>query len=364
MDFEESSLISMPPDWQVEQQAEAQRQAAQNAQIPYWIGLAVLVFGGGLAAMALYWRRQAPPALKSKLTVMAPPTELPPGMAGALLNSGPEWSHAQGTMFSLAERGVLIIEELPDKKWYRKHDFVVKQIDQVPGLRQHEEGFLDMLFEDKNGRSNSIKLSDMGKKITGSAWKKYKEPLQEDMKQAGYLSKSRQKTRKNFFGLGGFLLFLGMAGLISMAILSGSFGYGPVILTIAVALLGMFGIFMGAGLLPLSDGGAETAVSWKQFKNYLNEVCKGKQAVDNPALFEKYLPFAAAFGLLHQWAKHFEKEGWTETPEYFHVLRGTTGNQAMIAFVAMSSTTHSSGGSAAGAGAGAGAAGGGASGAG
>ena len=364
MAFEEGSLISVPPNRQIEQQAEAQRQAAQKAQIPYWIGLAILVFGLGLIVMVLYWRQHAPPALKSKLTVMMPPTELPPGMAGALLSTSPEWSHAQGTMFSLAERGILIIEELADKKWYRKHDFVVKHIDHLPGLRQHEEGFLEMLFEDKNGRSTSIKLSDMGKKITGSAWKKYKEPLQEDMKQAGFLSKSRQKTRTNFLALGGLLLALGIASLAAMAILSDAFGFGPLVLTFAVALLGMFGIFLGAGLSPLSDAGAETAVSWKQFKNYLKDVSKGKQAVDSPTIFEKYLPYAAAFGLLHQWAKHFEKEGWTKTPEYFHVLRGTTGNQAMIAFVAMSSATHSSGGSAAGAGAGAGAAGGGASGAG
>jgi uncharacterized membrane protein len=116
-------------------------------------------------------------------------------------------------------------------------------------------------------------------------------------------------------------------------------------------------------LVPLSDVGAETAVSWKAFNSYLKAVSKGKRAVDSPTMFEKYLPYAAAFGLLHQWAKHFEKEGWTETPEYFHVLPSTTGNQAMLAFVAMSAATHSSGGSASGS-AGAGAAGGGASGAG
>jgi len=117
----------------------------------------------------------------------------------------------------------------------------------------------------------------------------------------------------------------------------------------------------------LSDVGAETAVTWKEFNNYLKAVSKGKQAVDSPTMFEKYLSFAAAFGLLQQWTKHFEKEGWTETPAYFHVLPTTTGNQSMMLFVWMSAATHSSGGSAAPSGAGAagaGAAGGGASGAG
>ena len=117
----------------------------------------------------------------------------------------------------------------------------------------------------------------------------------------------------------------------------------------------------------MSDIGAETAVSWSKYNNYLKEVSKGKQAIDSPTMFDKHLPYVAAFGLLHQWAKQFEKEEWTEMPGYFHVLPTTTGNQAMVAFVAMTAATSSSGGSAAGAGAGAagaGAAGGGASGAG
>ncbi len=369
MQFEGGSLISAPPNWQVEQQAEAERQAELKAQIPYWIGFAILLFGVGFTVMVVYRQRHKTPSTKTKLTTMDAPGKLPPGMAGVLVGGGtsPQWPHAQGTMFSLAEQGVLIIEELPDKKWYRKHDFVLKYIDQGTYLKPHEEGFLEMLFAGKNGRSTSIKLSDMGKKISGSAWKKYKEPLQDEIEQAGFLSESRQKTRTTFFGLGGLLLGLGLAGLVATAILSGSIGLGPIAVAVAVALLGITGLILGGSLPPLSDIGAETAVSWNKYNNYLKEISKGKQAIDSPTMFDKHLPYVAAFGLLHQWAKQFEKEEWTEMPGYFHVLPTTTGNQAMVAFVAMIAATSSSGGSAAGAGAGAagaGAAGGGASGAG
>ncbi len=354
--FEEGSLISAPPNWQAQQQANAER-------LPYWLGLAVLVLGAGLAGMVVTWRRHSA-SINGKGTVMSPPSDLPPAVAGALLSQGkPNWNHAQGTMFSLAEQGVLIIEELPEKKWYRKHDFAVKQIDQVSGLRRHEAGFLGMLFVDKNGHSTSIKLSDMGKKITGSGWKKYKKPLEAEIEAAGFLSESRQRARSMFLGMGVLLLALGVIGILPTAIWGGSLGFGPWAVIIAVMLLGVASILFGSALVPLSDVGAETAVSWKAFNNYLKAVSKGNRAVDSPTMFEKYLPYAAAFGLLHQWAKHFEKEGWTETPEYFHVLPTTTGNQAMVAFVAMSAATHSSGGSASGS-AGAGAAGGGASGAG
>jgi uncharacterized membrane protein len=322
--------------------------------------------GAGLAGLVAYWRRIRPDTTKSKATSYKPPGDMAPGLAGVLTSDGaaPTWDHAQGTMFDLAARGLLIIEELDEKKWHRKHDFVVKQVEPGIDLHPHEEGFLDMLFTDKDGRATSIKLSAMGKKITGSAWKKYKEPLTAEMKQAGFLSSERRRVRKKFFILGTVLFFLGMAGFIALALLNEMLGFGPMSIMGAVGLLGVVSFILGSVLSPLSDAGVETAVLWKQFSRYLKEVSKGKQAVDSPTMFEKYLPYAAAFGLLHNWAKHFEKEGWTETPAYFHVLPTTTGNQAMAAFVALAAVTHSSGGSAAAGAAGAGAAGGGASGAG
>jgi hypothetical protein len=330
MQFEAGSLIDAPPNWQTEQQAAAARQAALNAQLPYWFAFGLLLLGSGLAGMFVFYRRHSSAVVNNKMTVMEPPSKLPAGMAGVLTTEGnsPTWTHAQGTMFSLAERGLLIIEELPEKSWYRKYDFVVKQVEPAVGLLPHEEGFLDMLFAEKNGRSTSIKLSDMGKKITGSAWKSTKEPLQEELKQGGYLSKSRQKARTNFFVLGGLLLALGLVGIVAMALLATAFGWGPFVLMGVLALLGTAALIFGASLSPLTDGGLETAVAWKQFSKYLKDVSKGKQAVTSPTMFEKYLPYAASFGLLQQWAKHFEKAGWTETPPYFRVLPTTTGMTA------------------------------------
>ena len=365
--FAEGSLITSPPNWQVEQAANAARRAELNAQIPYWIGFAVLIFAVGLVGLIAYWRRNKTASLKTKATVMEAPLKHPAGMAGALTESSPspQWANAQGTMFSLAEKGILIIEELPEKKWYRKFDFVVKQVEHASDLKPHEAGFLNMLYDDKNGRVSSIKLSDMGKKISGSSWKKYKEPLTEEIEHAGFLSESHKKARMTLMALGAIFLFLGVAIALGAAILSDTVGLGPLAIGVAIAVLGFVSLIMGETISPLSDEGIETAVSWKQYKNYLEAVSKGKQAIDSPTMFEKHLPYVAAFGLLHQWAKQFEKEGWTTMPAYFQVLPNTTSTQAMGAFVAMTAAANASGGSAAGAGAaGAGAAGGGASGAG
>ncbi len=250
MQFAPGSLISAPPTWQVEQQTAAARQDALNAQLPIWFALGLLILGGGLAGMFIVYRRGSSAVVNNKITVLEPPSSLPAGMAGLLTTGGssPTWVQAQGTMFSLAERGLLIIEELPDKTWYRKHDFVVKQVEPLTGLRLHEEGFMDMLFTEKNGRSTSIKLSDMGKKITGSAWKRYQEPLQEELKQGGYLSKSRQKLRTQFFVLSGVLFIVGLLGAV-LASLSGAFGFGPIVIMGVLVVLAVAALIFGTALV-------------------------------------------------------------------------------------------------------------------
>ncbi len=373
LQFEPRSLITAQPNWQVEQEALAVERDAAMRATPYWIAIAILIFGAGLIPMIAYYRRSKPPAVESTMTVLEAPGNMPPAMAGWLAQGGANtnWSHAQGTMFRLAERGVLIFEELTDKKWYRSQDFAVRQVDYLPDLLAHEDALLAMMYEEKEGRSTVIKLSDLSKKISGSSWKKFREALRADMKFAAYISVSRWRVRQRFIRLGGTLLALGLLGIfgsILLEILTESLGFfRPLVVAAPVTLLGIAAIMLGSSLSIMSDGGLETAAVWRRFKVFLKDVSRGRQAVDSPTMFENYLPYAAGFGLLLQWAKHFHEEGWTETPPYFQVMPSTTGPGNMSAFVSFTAATASSGGSASGSsagGAGAGAAGGGASGAG
>lgn len=366
--FAPGSLISAPPAWQVAGQEQAAVRAAQQAQMPYWLALAALVFAGGVGGFVIYWRQNRfAPRLASKQTIYNPPGDLKPGVAGALTAeaSGPTWANALGTMFDLADRGVLHIDELAEKKWYRQHDFVVRLAAQPAGLLPHEQALLDLLFETKKGRTEEVRISDLGSRVTSGQWDKYKKALQEEMAQAGFFSEARKRVRQTMIVVSVILLAVGIAGLFLTGVSSSVIGFGPLMVAVAVFALGAVGLIMGVSFSPLSDWGAETAVAYKAFAQHLKNVTKGKEAVSSPEMFERYLPYAASFGLLEQWARHFEKAGWNRVPSYFHVL-STTGNNQMGAFIAMSAATSSSGGSAAGAAgaAAAGAAGGGASGAG
>jgi len=367
LSFTPGSLVSAPPAWQTAEQAATVRRAEQQAQIPYWLALTALAVTAVAGAFMVYWRRNNPPRLVSKQTIYSPPGDLKPGVAGAIVaeSASPSWANALGTLFDLADRGVLRIEELAEKKWYRSHSFEIRLAQRPSGLLPHEEELLNLLFVSKKGQTEAVTLSELDQKVTSSAWDKYKNALQAEIKQAGFLSVERKQVRRVYFVLGGIMIVAGAGGLFLAAILSDMLGFGPLLLAGGILLLGVVGVIMGAAFSPLSDVGAETAVAYKAFAQHLKNVTKGKEAVGAPQMFERYLPYAASFGLLEQWAKHFEKAGWNHVPSYFHVL-STTGDNQMGAFIAMLAATSSSGGSAAGAAgaAGAGAAGGGASGAG
>ena len=128
-------------------------------------------------------------------------------------------------------------------------------------------------------------------------------------------------------------------------------------------LLAMVAFVMAGAYSSLSDEGAREAARWRGFQEYLKDVVKGREPAWDLKLFERYLPYAAAFGLAEGWAKAFRQRGGAEIPSWFHAA-ADSGDGSMAAFVAMTASAHSAGSAAAGGAGGGGAGGGGGSGAG
>ena len=359
MIFAKGSLISEPPAWQT-------RQAEQNALAPVWIGLSLVILAVGSLGAYWMWRTYEPDKVKDTAVLYEPPNDLPPAIAGVLNGNGvkPTWSNALATLFDLADRGILSIEEVEDKKWYEGRDFAIVQQKQPGSLRPHEQGLLDLLFDTKRGRETAVKMSKLSNMVNGKQWKKFTDPLEAEIKAAGYIDQAR-KTRRQWIVVSSFIfLLLCVAAFIALpAFLINLYGGWPALIAFSFLILFIIWISVGSSLTILTDEAKAMADEWQSFYNYMKDVTRKKAAVGGTNMFNRFLPYAASYGLLHQWAKFFQKEGWTELPPYFHAV-SRTGNDQMAAFVAMAGTSSSSGGSAAGAGAAGGAAGGGASGAG
>ena len=360
LNFAPGSFSDTPPVWQAQTQA-------QNSRAWIWIAAAAATLVGGLIAVFAAARPYQRTIRKSNSFLHKPPADLPPALAGWLFNQTISWQHGLATLFDLAERGLIRIEEAAEKKWYQANQFAVTLLGRSADLRPHEHALLDLLFTDKSGAPHdTITMSDMGQLITSSRWKKFTESLEGEAEAQGLISRESKERGKRLMIWGGVLMVL-LLPLAAAVILTGTlFGFWPVLLAAAIFIVGLIALLSGATLSPLSDRAAKLAETFDPFRRFLEQVGKGKIDVPDPAYYQAYLPYATAFGQAQPWVKQQSKAGYDVVPSYFRGL-SDDGSANMVVFIAAVTSASNSGGSAsasaAGA-AGAGAAGGGASGAG
>jgi hypothetical protein len=344
--------------------------AEQNSRAWIWIVVAAATLVGGILLVVFAARpfRRASTARADQL-LSKPPNELPPALAGYLTGdtiSGVGWPHALGTLFDLAGRGLITIEETAEKKWYSNAEFSITYHPQAADLRRHEQELLDLLFTDKKGASQTTLTStEMGRRVTSSRWKKYTDSVMDEIRQGGFLDKAAEDRRKQLIAWGIALMLLTIPLFITVFLVNSLFGYWPLLFVAAVFIIGLVVTIVGASISTQSAWGAQQANAWQPFKRFLREVSRDKAELSDPAYYDAYLPYATAFGYAGGWMKRYADSGYDRVPTYFSAL--SADGSSMAAFVAIIAATSSSGGaasaSAAGA-AGAGAAGGGASGAG
>ena len=358
--FAPGSLAQAAPQWQTRQEL-ANAAAARAIPAGLAAGAVTLVLGGlGLLTYIRANRREL--SISPVIPNASPPSNLSPAIIGKLTKQ----PHASmGTIFDLAQRGVLEVREETGGWGTKKHVLVHR--DHSLALSPFERGLLDALF--KPGE-NQINLSEVATRLAGKH-DLFDEPLEQELIQRGWLDPDRKQKRSRLAGIGWISLLLGFTLFIA-ALLLGAARYQDI--QLAVLFAGLTGVGLGlfflsvalliyAGTLSvLTPAGEEQAARWKGFAEYLKQVSKGREPAIRPDYFERYLPYAAVFGLGADWAKYFQALGNVPLPVWFHGIRGSDSNFGSI--VAVMSASDSSGAGGGGGAGGAGASGGGSSGAG
>jgi uncharacterized membrane protein len=340
LSFQPGSLIDAPPLWQA-------RAVTIERSAPAFVILSLLIFAAGAVWLTAYWLRQRRPfsvAAGSALRATQPPDDLPPAIAGLLIAGGvtTQWQHALGTLFDLARRGIVRIEESAEHKWYRRNDFTLYLESQPVDLRAHEHGLLDLLFTTKAGPVASVKLSHVSNNLV-SQLKKFTEPLHQEMQAARMFSPERQAVRKRLSIFGIVILLASGVGLVAALTLTGVWGGWPLLMPFALAGIALVGLVMAVSFSPLSDEGAQQAGQWKGFAAYLRDVTRGRESPFQPKIFEMYLPYAASFGLAQAWATFFKKQGLAEIPAWFQAAADSSGIDSFVAMAVVTSSAGSAG---------------------
>jgi hypothetical protein len=358
--FAVGTAAATAPQWQIQlQQLDAA--AARALPIGLLAAVATLLLGGfGLFAYARAYRQE--PIASPASPLDTPPDDLPPALVGKLTE------HPQGymgTLFDLAQRGVLEVHE--DKGWWGSKKYTLELKDAAAPLSAHEQALLSAVF---NPGETTVDMSAVSTRLA-SKHKACDEPLEQELIDRGWLDPERKRQRTTI-GVTGFMLLLGTMVLFLVGMLGAGAGFATDVdqtpLWAAIIGIAAGGFVISIGLLiyyatfsPLTPAGEAEAARWKSFAKNLKQISKSQQPDLAADYFERYLPWAAAFGLGGAWAKHFQRAGVAPLPMWFHAMPGSDGDFGAI--VAVMSASDSTGASAASGGA-AGASGGGASGAG
>jgi uncharacterized protein (TIGR04222 family) len=359
--FAPDSLAQVAPQCQVQQESAA---AATARALPagFLAGLATLLLGG--LGLLTYIRANGRDLnLSAVIPTPNPPSDIPPALIGRLTK---QQHNFIGTIFDLAQRGVLEVRE--EKGFLGTNNHILSRRDHAVPLQPHEQGLMDALF--KPGESQ-IKMSEIATRLA-TKQTLFDEPLEQELIQRGWLDPERKQRRTVLSTVG----FLGMiiaiiTFILSVVIiginLSTNAAWIPLVAAVAGISAGLFLLSIAlliyaAAFSILTPAGEEQVVRWKGFAEYLKQVSKGREPAIRPDYFERYLAYAAAFGLGANWAKYFQSFGGVPLPVWFHATAGSHGNfGAMVALMSASDSTGSGGGAGGG---GAGASGGGSSGAG
>ncbi|MBU0705562.1 MAG: DUF2207 domain-containing protein [Chloroflexi bacterium] len=303
------------PGWQAAYDRQAEWESSDaKAWLDLGLGFvgALLVLGGPLSLLMLWYLRGRDPKIVLPAAYLPePPTDDPPGVAGTLVDEKADMQDIIATLVDLARRGYLAIEEEHKSGFFgsTSFDFVFRRTEKsTDDLLPYERMLLRQVF---GGRSER-RMSSLKNKFY-QAIPKIKEQLYRETVKRKYFRASPDKTRGRY-NLFGFLLLMGAifgGGCASMYL----YKYTAMIICpaigIGVTAIGM--IIVGQWMPAKTRKGAEQAAWWNAFKHYLAEIERYTDMSQATELFEKYLPYAIAFGLDRSWVRKFSRLETTQT---------------------------------------------------
>ncbi|MFB3852545.1 MAG: DUF2207 domain-containing protein [Vicinamibacterales bacterium] len=357
--FEPGTFSAAPPRWQA-------KQRLNRRYLPVFLTIGLVVVAAGIGGVFVLRHAHAYEGCAGDRDERSvPPDEMPPALAGTLVRSGarPAWPQAFAALVDMARRGVVSIDEGQAGR-FRGRQFFIRSGHRPASLRPHEEHLLEAIFKHGEGWQDSVPAADAARRVQ-KEWKRFRAAIDQEMRAEGLIDAGRVAAGRLIRNAAIVLIVAGGLGFVAAVLLSPAFGDTTLMLPAALDITGVIWLITAATFPRLSDSGAMRAGRWRGFIRFLRGTAKGGNGVADALVFDRYLPYAAAFGLGSRWAKFFGGlERPVPVPPWFRAFAAAPdgGAKAFSAFIAYGSASSGSHGTGA-AGGSAGAGGGGASGA-
>jgi len=334
--FPHGVVEGSPPAWQA---ADDRRQAWGPivGVISGALGL-ILLFGGPVGVYLLWYTRGRD--VDSPLApeyVTEPPSDLPAGVVGTLIDEHADMKDIIASILDLAERGALRMEEQKKDTFLGlgvSREFTFQLEDESKAIYPHEKRLLSRIFGKTAKQGKECKLRDLREKFY-TAIPDLRKMLYDEVVKQGYFPSNPESTRQKWRWLA--ILGLVVSGGISFCLLAllGDFSGAVACPGLALVASMLALIFVSRHMPRKTPEGAEEAAKWLAFKHYLEKIEEFDDLETVKDKFEQYLPYAMAFGLERRLIRKFSAidtpapRWWGPVMPYGHYPgRGVTGRSA------------------------------------
>ena len=261
----------------------------------------VVLVGGIMWGIARWYRRGRDLPVKLPIDYMAePPSDLPPGLVGTLLDESADVRDVIATVVDQGRKGNLTITETQRGGLLSSPDFEYTQTNEKVDYR-YEQMVLNALFR---GGQQSVNLSDLKNSFYTSLPGIYSE-MYSTLVALKYFPENPQAVRARSIGLGVGVIVLGALVFFAGFIFGDMFSWMILALGGAIAIVGIVWAILGSAMPRKTDLGAQETAKWRAFQRYLEQIqayTNVKEAADR---FQMYLPYAVALGVDQQFVRQF-----------------------------------------------------------
>lgn len=316
VDFQHGVVAGTAPSWQFAYDLK-DRYGALITAISLFLGALIAIGGSLLVFLRWYVLGRDPQTDLAAQYVSEPPSDLPPGVVGTLVDERADMQDIIATVIDLARRGVITMEETQTPGFMgigATRDFIYRRMPNADTskLRAYEQLVLDRVIPNDERR-----LSDLKNKFYTSISAINNLLYQEVVKERLFpVRPDRVRTRWGCGGIG--LLILAAAGGIGAAALFGGITFAVVAPFIGLGFVALIAAGVGAAMPVKTRQGAEAVAAWQAFKRYLSSLEKYTKVQEATDQFDKYLPYAIAFGIERSWINKFARVDSTPIPGWYY----------------------------------------------
>ncbi len=281
------------------------------AQVVFWSPLVVPFIVFVLAFRA--WQKRGRDPEEGSYVVRYEPVEgTSPAELGTLVDHVAQMRDITATLVDLAVRGFIRIEEINESRFLglgSSTDYIIHIIrprSEWMTLKPHELRYLEGLSEAAPSDAYQVKVSELTNRFY-KALPKIRAAIYDSLVEREYYVHRPDQVKARW---GALAVLCGFAG-VGLAIFTTARAwlfFSPAALVVAgvtsAIILFVFSRIMPARTVPGARA-REAALGFKEFLERV-ETDRYRKMITSPDLFERFLPFAMAFGVEEKWAKAFE----------------------------------------------------------